>query len=191
MQRCAWAKDGDVLMCQYHDEEWGAPVHDDNALFAFLCLEGAQAGLSWRTVLSKREHYYQRFHGLQINRVAAMPDDELESLLQSPEIIRNRRKIYAMRNNARAVQEIIAQCGNLDNYLWSFVDGQPIINHWQHANTVPAKTKQSTHMSHALKKRGLHFVGPTICYALMQATGMVNDHLTSCFRHPIQSKADH
>jgi DNA-3-methyladenine glycosylase I len=183
MQRCAWAADGDDLMCDYHDHEWGVPLHDDNALFEFLCLEGAQAGLSWRTVLVKRENYRKAFHGFDIARVAAMTDRELEKRLLDPGIIRNRLKVSSTRGNAVAALKVIEEFGSLDGYLWSFVDGKPIVNRWRESSQVPATTPLSDHMSKTLKKRGFRFVGSTICYSLMQATGMINDHLGGCFRH--------
>jgi DNA-3-methyladenine glycosylase I len=182
MQRCPWA-DNSTIECDYHDTEWGVPLHDDRALFEFLCLEGAQAGLSWRTVLAKRERYREVFHHFEIARVAAMDDDELASLLLDPGIIRNRLKISAARDNARAALCVIDAFGSLDGYLWSFVDGQPIRHHWRERSEVPASTPLSDRMSRELKKRGFRFVGSTICYAFMQATGMLNDHLTGCFRH--------
>jgi DNA-3-methyladenine glycosylase I len=182
MQRCPWAGD-DPLMQAYHDHEWGTPLHDDRKLFEFLCLEGAQAGLSWRTVLAKRARYRQVFHDFEIARVAAMSDRQLEKLLLDPGIIRNRLKLTATRDNARTALDVIGEHGSLDRYLWSFVDGAPIRNHWQNASQVPASTPLSERMSKELKKRGFRFVGNTICYALMQATGMVDDHLVSCFRY--------
>ena len=181
--RCHWATPGDALMCEYHDTEWGVPLHDDRGLFEFLCLEGAQAGLSWRTVLIKRAHYRRLFHDFRIDRVAAMEDRELEKLLLDPGIIRNRLKVYSARDNARAAQQAVAEFGSLDGYLWSFVDGRPIVNHWREPAQVPASTALSDRMSKALKKRGFRFVGSTICYSLMQATGMIDDHLVGCFRH--------
>lgn len=183
MIRCAWAEAGHALMREYHDREWGIPLHDDRALFEFLCLEGAQAGLSWRTVLDKRARYREVFHGFDIGRVAAMQDRELEACLGDPGIIRNRRKTWAMRDNARAALEVIAGHGSLDAYFWSFVDGRPIVNHWKSPAEVPATTPLSDRLSRDMKKRGFRFVGSTICYAQMQATGMVNDHLVGCFRH--------
>jgi len=181
MQRCAWATDD--LLRAYHDTEWGAPLHDDRLLFEFLCLEGAQAGLSWRTVLAKRERYREVFHGFDIARVARMSDRELEKALADPGIIRNRLKVTAARDNARAALEAIEAHGSLDAYLWSFVDGKPVRNRWKTSAEVPATTALSDRMSKTLKKDGFRFVGSTICYALMQATGMVNDHLVGCFRH--------
>ena len=183
MRRCHWANGDDPLMCAYHDREWGVPLHDDRLLFEFLCLEGAQAGLSWRTVLAKRENYRKAFHGFDIARVAAMKDRELEKLLGDPGIIRNRLKLGAARDNAVAALEVAGEFGSLDAYLWSFVDGKPLRNRWKERSEVPATTPLSDRMSKALKKRGFRFVGSTICYAFMQATGMVNDHLTTCFRH--------
>lgn len=180
MQRCPWGATDDALMTAYHDTEWGTPLHGDDALFEFLCLEGAQAGLSWRTVLHKRVHYRKVFHDFAIGRVAAMTDAELEALLADPGIIRNRLKVSAMRDNARAAQALDA---GIDAYLWSFVDGRSVVNHWRTAQDVPASTPLSDRLSKDLKKRGFRFVGSTICYALMQATGMVDDHLVTCFRH--------
>ena len=183
--RCAWARPDDALMCAYHDHEWGTPVHDDHALFEFLCLEGAQAGLSWRTVLAKRENYRRAFHGFDIARVAAMTDAELERLLADPGIIRNRLKVSSVRDNARAALAVIAEHGSLARYLWAFVDGQPRVNRWRSPSEVPASTPLSDRMSKALKKRGFRFVGTTICYSLLQATGMIDDHLAGCFRRCI------
>ena len=178
--RCHWAT-SDELLRDYHDTEWGVPLHDDRGLFEFLCLEGAQAGLSWRTVLAKREHYRKVFHNFDIARVAAMKDRELEKLLLDPGIIRNRLKVTATRDNAGAALRIIEEFGSLDGYLWSFVDGKPLVNRWRVSSEVPASTPLSDRMSKELKKRGFRFVGTTICYAFMQATGMVNDHAADCF----------
>ena len=183
LSRCHWATGSDALMCDYHDTEWGMPLHDDRALFEFLCLEGAQAGLSWRTVLNKRENYRKAFHNFEIACVAAMKDRELEKLLLDPGIIRNRLKVTATRDNARVALEVIEEFGSLDAYLWSFVDGKPLVNRWRDKSEVPASTELSDRMSKALKKRGFRFVGTTICYSLLQATGMINDHLLGCFRH--------
>lgn len=181
VQRCHWAEQGDAQMRAYHDTEWGVPLHDDRALFEFLCLEGAQAGLSWRTILAKRERYREVFHGFEIARVAAMKDRELEKLLLDPGIVRNRLKLGAMRDNAVAALEVIAAFGSLDGYLWSFVDGRTVVNRWREPAQIPATTPLSERMSRELKKRGFRFVGSTICYAFMQATGMVDDHLVGCF----------
>jgi DNA-3-methyladenine glycosylase I len=182
LPRCHWAIN-DELLRDYHDTEWGVPLHDDRGLFEFLCLEGAQAGLSWRTVLAKREHYRKVFHNFDIARVAAMKDRELEKLLLDPGIIRNRLKVTATRDNAGAALRVIEEFGSLDGYLWSFVDGKPLVNHWRVSGEVPASTPLSDRMSKELKKRGFRFVGTTICYSLLQATGMVNDHLVGCFRY--------
>ena len=183
LSRCHWATGSDALMCHYHDTEWGTPLHDDRGLFEFLCLEGAQAGLSWRTVLTKRENYRKAFHNFEIARVAAMKDRELEKLLLDPGIIRNRLKVTATRDNAKAALEVIEEFGSLDVYLWSFVDGRPLVNRWRDKSEVPASTELSDRMSKTLKKHGFRFVGTTICYSLLQATGMINDHLVGCFRH--------
>ena len=181
MQRCHWATD--ELLCAYHDAEWGVPQHDDRTLFEFLCLEGAQAGLSWRTVLGKRARYREVFHHFDIARVARMDDKELQAALADPGIIRNRLKGAAMRDNARAALSAIEVHGSLDAYLWSFVDGTPVRNRWKASAEVPATTTTSDRMSKEMKQRGFRFVGSTICYAFMQATGMVDDHLVGCFRH--------
>lgn len=180
--RCHWAT-SDALLRDYHDTEWGVPLHDDRRLFEFLILEGAQAGLSWRTVLAKRERYREVFHQFEIARVAAMTDRELDKLLLDPGIIRNRLKVSSTRDNAIAALALIAEFGSLDAYLWSFVDGKPLRNRWRDMAEVPASTELSDRMSKALKKRGFRFVGSTICYSLLQATGMINDHLVGCFRH--------
>ncbi|MEO9079033.1 MAG: DNA-3-methyladenine glycosylase I [Rhodanobacter sp.] len=181
--RCHWSTGSDELMCDYHDTEWGVPLHDDRALFEFLCLEGAQAGLSWRTVLAKRDNYRKAFHHFEITRVAAMTDHELEKRLLDPGIIRNRLKVSSTRSNAMAALKVIDEFGSLDAYLWSFVDGKTLRNRWREPSEVPSNTELSDRMSKALKKRGFRFVGSTICYSLLQATGMINDHLVGCFRH--------
>ncbi len=181
--RCAWAAAGDARMQAYHDSEWGVPQHDDGALFELLTLEGAQAGLSWRTVLIRRQAYRDAYHGFDIGRVADMTDDELARLLTDSPLIRNRLKIFSVRDNARVALAVIAEHGSLDRYLWSFVGQQPTRNRWTEVSQVPATTHLSDGMSKSLRKRGFRFVGSTICYAFMQATGMVDDHLTSCFRH--------
>jgi DNA-3-methyladenine glycosylase I len=182
-ERCAWAEGADAAMQAYHDTEWGVPQHDDRALFELLTLEGAQAGLSWRTVLMRRGAYRSAFLGFDISRVAAMPDEALEGLIADSPLIRNRLKIYSARDNARTALSVIDEHGSLETYFWSFVGGSPVVNHWTATGQVPATTPQSDGMSKALRKRGFRFVGSTICYAFMQATGMVNDHLTTCFRH--------
>ncbi len=178
-------------MLAYHDREWGVPHHDDQALFELLTLEGAQAGLSWRTVLARRDEYRRAYHGFEIGRVARMKDPELEKLLAGSGIIRNRLKVYSVRENAQVALDVIGEHGSLDAYLWSFVDGKPIVNRWREQGEVPATTPLSDRMSKALAKRGFRFVGSTICYAFMQATGMVNDHLVSCFRHEESGNAEH
>ena len=169
-------------MIAYHDLEWGTPLHDDRALFELLTLEGAQAGLSWRTVLGRREEYRRSFHSFDIARIAAMTDRDLESVLRDSGVIRNRQKIWSVRANAEAALEAIAAHGSLDAYLWSFVEGRPIVNRWRRMDEVPASTTISDRMSKALRKAGFGFIGTTICYAFMQATGMVDDHLATCFR---------
>ncbi len=182
VKRCSWAG-SDPAMQHYHDTEWGVPLHDDRALFEFLVLEGAQAGLSWSTVLNKREAYRKAFHNFDIARVARMTDKQLDKLLENPALIRNRLKIYSARSNARAALEVIDEFGSLDKYFWSFVGGKPIRNQWPDRGHVPATSEISDRLSKDLKKRGFNFVGSTIMYAHMQATGMVNDHFTDCFRH--------
>ena len=181
-KRCSWAGD-DPAMRAYHDSEWGVPLHDDKQLFEFLVLEGAQAGLSWSTVLNKRAAYRKAFHGFDIARVARMSDAALDKLLLNPALIRNRLKIYSARRNALAALEVIDETGSLDAYFWSFVDGKPIVNRWRGRGDVPARTALSDKLSKDLQKRGFNFVGSTIIYAHMQATGMVNDHFVGCFRH--------
>jgi DNA-3-methyladenine glycosylase I len=178
--RCSWAENADATMQAYHDTEWGVPHHDDRALFELITLEGAQAGLSWRTVLARREGYRQAFHGFDIARVAKMTDAELTSALTDSAVIRHRLKIWSARDNARVALDVIAEHGSLDAWLWSFVDGQPIVNRWRDSSQVPATTDISDRMSKTLRKRGFRFVGSTICYAFMQATGMVDDHLVTC-----------
>jgi DNA-3-methyladenine glycosylase I len=181
--RCHWAETSDTAMQAYHDTEWGVPHHDDRALFELLTLEGAQAGLSWRTVLTRRDAYRQAYHGFDIKRVASMTDAELENLLAGSPLIRNRLKIFSARDNAKAALAAIDLHGSLDRYLWSFVGHTPIRNHRTDRSQVPATTPVSDAMSKALKQAGFRFVGSTICYAFMQATGMVDDHLVTCFRH--------
>lgn len=178
--RCSWAENADVAMQAYHDTEWAVPHHDDRALFELITLEGAQAGLSWRTVLARREAYRAAFHQFDIAAVAAMTDAELTVLLTESGVIRHRLKIWSTRDNARAALEAIAAHGSLDAWLWSFVDGQTIVNQWRDSAQVPATTDISDRMSKALRKQGFRFVGSTICYALMQASGMVDDHLVTC-----------
>jgi DNA-3-methyladenine glycosylase I len=192
VSRCHWAETSDAQMQAYHDHEWGVPQHDERALFEMLTLEGAQAGLSWRTVLVRREAYRQAYHSFDIERVAAMTDAELSGLMTDSALIRNRLKICSVRDNARAALAAIKQYGSLDHYLWSFVGHTPVRNNRADRSQVPATTPTSDAMSKALKKAGFRFVGSTICYAFMQATGMVDDHLTSCFRHAQESSdAEH
>lgn len=179
--RCFGNKPEQILYAHYHDAEWGVPTHDDQTLFEFLILEGAQAGLNWETILKKREGYRQAFHGFNPRKVAAMSDCEIERLTHNPGIIRNRLKIASARKNAISFLQIQQEHGSFDRYLWRFVDNVPIINHWQTAAEVPVKTLESEALSKDLKRRGMSFVGPTIMYAYMQAVGMVNDHLTSCW----------
>jgi len=186
--RCSWATGSTDAMRDYHDTEWGVPVHDDRALFEFLCLEGAQAGLSWRTVLDKRENYRRAFHDFDIARCARLTDRRIETLLGDAGLIRNRLKITSVRDNARAALEAIDEHGSLDAFLWSLVGGKPIRNAWKESKQVPATTEVSDRMSKALSKSGFRFIGSTICYAFMQATGMVNDHLVTCFRYNARAK---
>ena len=181
--RCEWAGT-DPLYVHYHDTEWGVPLHDDRALFEFVVLEGAQAGLSWLTILRKRESYRQAFAGFDPEKVAGFDRRKLQRLLADPGIVRNRQKIEAALANARAFLEVQAEFGSFDAYIWRFVDGRPIQNRWRKLSELPARTPASEAMSKDLVQRGFRFVGPTICYAHMQATGMVNDHLVGCFRHP-------
>jgi DNA-3-methyladenine glycosylase I len=181
-QRCGWVPLDDELYAAYHDEEWGVPVHDDRLLFEMLTLEGAQAGLSWITVLRKRNNYRQLFDNFDPQVVAQYDDAKVEELLADPGIVRNRLKVTSTVDNARAVLAVQDEFGSLDAYLWEFVGGKPIVPGWTSTGDVPAQTDESVAMSKALKKRGFRFVGPTICYAFMQATGMVNDHTVDCFR---------
>jgi DNA-3-methyladenine glycosylase I len=183
IQRCSWADGNDAVMRAYHDTEWGVPVRDDTRLFEFLVLEGAQAGLSWSTVLNKRDAYRRAFHGFDVARVARMTETALEKLLLNPGLIRNRLKIYSARRNAQAALRVIEEFGSLDAYFWSFVNGKPIRNRWSGRGQVPARTELSDHISKDMKKRGFNFVGSTIIYSHMQATGMVNDHFVGCFRY--------
>jgi DNA-3-methyladenine glycosylase I len=181
--RCSWASGGDPLYAAYHDDEWGVPLHDDRALFELLCLEGAQAGLAWITILRKREAYRKAFLGFDPERCAAMTDAELEQRLADPGIVRNRLKVFAVRKNARAFLELQAEHGSFDAWLWDWVDGRPLINARTGLGDLPASTPLAEKVSKELKKRGFTFVGPTIVYAYMQSTGVVNDHAVSCFRY--------
>jgi DNA-3-methyladenine glycosylase I len=182
VERCRWAESS-VLMMEYHDKEWGVPVHDDRKLFEFLVLDGAQAGLSWETVLRKRENYRLAFHSFDAARIAQYAEDDIARLLADPGIIRNRRKIVATIENARRFLEVQAEFGTFDRYIWQFVGGKAIKNQFQSLAEIPAKTGEAELMSKDLQKRGFRFVGPTICYAFMQAAGLVNDHLVTCFRY--------
>jgi DNA-3-methyladenine glycosylase I len=182
IRRCDWAG-SDPLYVQYHDEEWGVPVREDHALFERLCLEAAQAGLSWITILRKRAHYRVVFDGFDPARVAGYDAAKMAALLADAGIVRNRQKIEAAVNNARQLLAVQAEYGSFAAYLWGFVDGQPIQNQWRSLSDIPAETPLSRAMSKDLKGRGFKFVGPTICYAMMQACGMVNDHTLDCFRH--------
>lgn len=179
--RCFWAKS--PLEVAYHDAEWGVPLHDDQTLFEFLILEGAQAGLAWITVLKKRAHYRQVFDQFDPQKVAQYDEQKIATLMADAGIIRNRLKINATINNAQRYLEIQNKHGSFDAYLWRFVDGQPITNHWRDKTEIPTTTAVSDRLSKALAKDGFKFVGSTICYALMQAVGMVNDHTVDCFRH--------
>lgn len=182
MKRCAWAGE-DGLYQHYHDMEWGVPLFDDRRLFEFLILEGAQAGLSWITILRKRENYRAAFDGFDPVRIAAYDENRIESLLGNPGIVRNRLKLHAAVTNARKYLEVQDEFGSFAGFLWQFVEGRPRQNVWRSLGEVPSSTTESDAMSRELKKRGFKFVGTTICYALMQAIGMVNDHLSDCFRH--------
>ncbi|WP_349255450.1 DNA-3-methyladenine glycosylase I [Spectribacter acetivorans] len=187
--RCGWCGE-EPLYIEYHDHEWGVPVTDDRVLFEFLILEGAQAGLSWWTVLQKREGYRRAFAGFDPATVAAFTDDQLAALRDDPGIVRNRAKIAAARGNARAFLDVQAEFGGFSDYLWGFVNGQPVINHWQRLDQVPATTPLSDALSRDLKRRGFKFVGSTICYAYLQAVGVVMDHVTDCFRYPDLADAE-
>jgi DNA-3-methyladenine glycosylase I len=183
IQRCAWVPSGDPLYLAYHDTEWGAPIHDDQKLFEFLILEGFQAGLSWRTVLYKRENFRQAFDDFDAAKIAVYGEDKIAELLANPGIIRNKAKVTASIGNARAFLEIKEAFGSFDAYLWQFTGGKTIRNTWKTMSEIPARTQESDTMSKDLLKRGFRFVGSTICYAHMQATGMVNDHTVDCFRY--------
>jgi DNA-3-methyladenine glycosylase I len=179
--RCEWAKND--LAISYHDIEWGVPVHDDRRLFEFLILESAQAGLSWDTILRKRENYREAFDNFDAEKIAGYDDAKIADLLRNEGIVRNRLKIASAVSNAKAFLKVQDEFGSFDFYIWRFVDGQPIVNQWRVISEVPARTEVSDAMSKDLKRRGFNFVGSTIMYAFMQATGMVNDHLVACFRH--------
>jgi DNA-3-methyladenine glycosylase I len=180
--RCAWAGDSEIYQA-YHDQEWGVPLHDERALFEFLILEGAQAGLSWITILKKREAYREAFDNFDIARVARYDERKLAALLQNPGIVRNRLKLQSAVINAQKFQAVQEEFGSFDAFIWGFTGGAPRQNHWRSLSELPASTDISDVMSKELKRRGFKFVGSTICYAFMQATGMVNDHTTDCFRY--------
>jgi DNA-3-methyladenine glycosylase I len=181
--RCGWARN--ELAIQYHDQEWGVPVHDDRKLFEFLLLEGAQAGLSWDTILQKRDNYRVAFDGFDPEKVARYDARKVRQLLGDPGIVRNRLKVASAVENARAFLQVQDEAESFDSYIWQFVDGRPRLNRWKWLRQVPSRTAQSDAMSKDLRKRGFNFVGSTICYAFMQAVGMVNDHMLDCFRYRV------
>ena len=181
--RCGWAPPDDPVYVAYHDKEWGVPLHDERLLFEFLILEGAQAGLSWSTILHKRDNYRRAFHRFDPRKVARYTRKDVARLMQDAGIVRNRLKIESAISNAQAFLAVQKEFGSFDEYIWSFVGGKPLLNRWRSRSQVPARTEISDTMSKDLKKRGFRFVGSTICYAFMQATGMVNDHGLHCFRH--------
>jgi DNA-3-methyladenine glycosylase I len=180
--RCEWCGT-DELYVKYHDEEWGVPIHDDQKQFEFLILEGAQAGLSWLTVLRKRENYRKAFDEFDVNKVAKYSEKKIEKLLQNPGIIRNKLKVRSAVSNAKAFIEVQKEFGSFNKYIWQFVNNKPIVNKWEKMSDLPATSKESDALSKDLKKRGFKFVGSTIMYAHMQAIGMINDHVTNCFRY--------
>jgi DNA-3-methyladenine glycosylase I len=182
LRRCEWVAAGDARSLAYHDEEWGTPSHDDRHLFEMLVLEGAQAGLSWSTILNKREGYRKAFAEFDPSRVARFTPARVERLMLDPGIVRNRLKIESAVANARATLGVVEERGSLDAYLWEFVGGRPLVGRWKRLGDIPAETSESGAMSKDLKRRGFRFVGPTVCYAFMQACGLANDHVTSCFR---------
>lgn len=180
--RCSWAE-GNDLEKSYHDDEWGVPVHDERVWFEFLTLEGAQAGLSWSTILNKRDGYRELFADFDVKKVAKFDAVKIAEILQNPAIVRNKLKVNSTVTNSQHFIEVQQEFGSFDSYIWQFVDGKPLVNHWKDSSEVPVSTPQSDALSKDLKKRGFKFIGTTICYALMQATGMVNDHSTDCFRY--------
>lgn len=182
MKRCDWAN-SNPLETKYHDEEWGVPVHDDRLLFEMLILEGAQSGLSWATILQKRQGYLKVFDNFDARKIARYSDTKIEKILRNPAIVRNRLKVNATVGNAKCFLAVQNEYGSFDAYIWSFVDEKPVQNKWKKISDVPTTTLAAESMSKDLKKKGFKFVGPTTCYAYMQAVGMVNDHLASCFRH--------
>jgi len=182
MKKCSWALSSESEE-KYHDEEWGVPVHDDRLLFEFLILEGAQAGLSWSTILNKREGYRKAFDYFDANKIALYDQTKIQQLLSNPGIVRNKLKVNATVINARAFLTVQQQFGSFESYIWQFVQGESLQNHWVEFKQIPVSTPESESMSKSLKQQGFKFVGPTICYAYMQAVGMVNDHTVDCFRH--------
>ncbi len=183
LTRCQWAENTFDQYIRYHDEEWGVHVHDDRVHFEFLILEGAQAGLSWSTILKKREDYREAFVGFDPEKVAHFTQQDVERLLQNPGIVRNRLKVDSAIRNAKGFLQIQDEYGSFNSWIWNFVDGKPVVNHWKEMREVPAKTELSDRISKELKKRGFNFVGSTIIYAYLQACGLVNDHTTNCFRY--------
>jgi DNA-3-methyladenine glycosylase I len=191
MRRCKWAYRSELEQ-SYHDNEWGVPIHDDRSLFEFLILEGSQAGLSWSTILKKREGYRKAFDNFDARKISKYSETDISRLLHDSEIIRNRLKISATITNARAFLQLQKEVGSFDNYIWQFVNGKPIRNSWKKITDIPSSTPESDAMSKDLRRRGFKFVGTTICYAFMQAVGMVNDHVVGCFRHGgLKNKAEH
>jgi DNA-3-methyladenine glycosylase I len=189
--RCAWVHEDEPIYIHYHDKEWGVPLHDEQRLFEFLILEGAQAGLSWITVLKKRDNYRQCFDDFDANKIARYDQKKVKQLLANPGIIRNRLKIHAAITNAKAYLQVQEEWGGFSSYIWHFVDDQPIQHHWKKVQQIPTSTPLSDSLSKDLKQRGFKFVGTTICYAFMQAVGIVNDHTIDCFRHREIAKIRH
>ncbi len=186
MKRCAWVTD-EPLYIEYHDQEWGVPIYDDRLLFEMLCLEGAQAGLSWWTILQKRENYRKAFANFDAEKIIQFSDEKLEALREDKGIVRNKLKIQSVITNAKAFLRIQEEQGSFSDYIWSFVNHKPIVNEWKTREEVPVTNEMSDHMSKQLKKAGFKFVGSTICYSYMQAVGMINDHTLDCFCHPTNS----
>jgi DNA-3-methyladenine glycosylase I len=182
MERCPWSL-GDEMYVKYHDEEWGTPIHDDVKQFEFLVLESAQAGLNWHTVLSKRENYRKAYKGFDPKKVAGFTEKNIEEMMNNPGIIRNRMKIEASINNAKRLLEVCKEFGSFDRYLWSFVNFKPVVGHWKSVSEIPVKTELSDRISKDMKKRGFRFLGSTIIYSHLQAVGIINDHITGCFRY--------
>lgn len=189
MNRCEWVDTNNQLYVDYHDNEWGVPVHDDRILFEFLTLEGAQAGLSWITILQKREGYRKAFAEFDVQKVASFSETRIQELKSNPAIVRNELKIRSTVTNAKAFIKVQEEFGSFNTFLWSFVGGEPVVNHWKNIHEVPAKTSESDKISKVLKKRGFKFVGSTIIYAYMQAVGLVNDHTVNCFKHPLYKES--